>query len=288
MDERNKQEIVKEKQVVSFLGCGWLGQPLGKQLIDKGYLVKGSVTTTEKFPELTDAGISPYWVVLNKTEAIINDPDFFKTDVLIISIPPRRIEGIEQIFPAQIRNLIPFILKSGIQKVIFISSTSVYPDNFQTASEDLVPTPDKESGKACLLAEQLLKDFTDFKTTILRFGGLIGAERNPARFLLKSAPPVANIPVNLIHQDDCIGIISVILEQEIWGATLNACCPDHPLKKDFYGKAARISELPEPIFSDEVESFKIVDSSKLQRLLKYKFKYSSPMEYLDGLEASKK
>ena len=288
MDERNKQEIVKEKQIISILGCGWLGQPLGKQLIDKGYLVKGSVTTTEKFPELADAGISPYWVVLNKTEAIINDPDFFKTDVLIISIPLRRIEGIEQIFPAQIRNLMPFILKSGIQKVIFISSTSVYPDNFQTASEDIEPRPDKESGKACLQTEQLLKDFTEFKTTILRFGGLIGAERNPARFLLKSTLPVANIPVNLIHQDDCMGIISAILELEIWGETLNACCPDHPSKKEFYSKAALISGLPEPIFSDEIKSYKIVDSSKLQRLLKYKFKYSSPMEYLDDLATSKK
>lgn len=279
---------MKEKPIVSILGCGWLGLPLGKQLFDKGYLLKGSVTTTEKFSELIDAGILPYQLVLSETEVVIDDPDFFQTDVLIISIPPRRIKGIEQIFPAQIRNLIPFILKSGIQKVIFISSTSVYPESFQTASEDLEPRPDKESGKACLLAEQLLKDFTDFKTTIIRFGGLIGADRNPARFLLKSTLPVANIPVNLIHQDDSIGIISAILEQEIWGETLNACCPEHPLKKDFYNKAALISGLPEPFFSEETESFKIVDSSKLQRLLKYKFTYSSPMDYLEELETRKK
>ena len=288
MDERNKQEIVKEKPIISILGCGWLGLPLGKQLIDKGFSVKGSVTTFEKFSQLTDAGILPFRLVLNKTEAVIDNPDFFKTDVLIISIPPRRIKEIEQIFPAQISSLIPFIQKSGIQKVIFISSTSVYPENFQTASEDLEPRPDKESGKACLLAEQLLKDHPDFKTTILRFGGLIGADRNPARFLLKSTLPVANIPVNLIHQDDCIGIISSILDQELWGETLNACCPEHPMKKDFYGKAARISGLPEPTISDEAESFKIVDSSKLQQLLKYKFKYSSPMDYLDSLAKGNK
>ena len=279
---------MKEKRIVSILGCGWLGLPLGKQLFDKGFLVKSSVTNTEKFSQLIDAGIIPYQLVLNETEAVIDDPDFFITDVLIISIPPRRIKGIEQIFPAQIRNLIPFIQKSGIQKVIFISSTSVYPENFQTASEDFEPSPDKESGKACLLAEQLLKNQLNFKTTILRFGGLIGADRNPARFLLKSTLPVANIPVNLIHQDDCIAIISSILDQELWGETLNACCPEHPLKKDFYGKAALISRLPQPIISDETESFKIVDSSKLQRLLKYKFKYSSPMDYLDSLVTSNK
>lgn len=270
--------------MVSILGCGWLGLSLAKQLKAKGFPVKGSVTSPEKFGQLADAGISFYRIVLTGTEAFIDNPDFFETDVLIISIPPRRIDGIEKIFPAQIGQLLPFILKSGIQKVIFISSTSVYPENFQAASEEDELFPDKASGKACLLAENLLKSHPEFKTTVLRFGGLIGADRNPARFLLKSNQPIPNIPVNLIHQDDCIGIISSIIEQEIWGETLNACCPEHPLKKDFYGKAACISNLPEPVISDEIESYKIIDSSKLQHLLKYKFKYASPMDYLDSLQ----
>jgi nucleoside-diphosphate-sugar epimerase len=278
--------MVIEKRIVSILGCGWLGLPLGKYLLDKGFSVKGSVTNSEKLIQLADAGIIPYQIVLSETEAVLNDPDFFKTDVLIISIPPKRLNGIEQIFSGQIRNLIPYILKSGIQKVIFISSTSVYPENFQNAKEDVEPRPDKESGKACLLAENLLKEHPEFKTTFIRFGGLIGADRNPARFLLKSTLPIANIPVNLIHQDDCIGIISSILDQELWGETLNACCPEHPMKKDFYGMAARISGLPEPAISDEVESYKIVDSSKLQHLLKYKFEYASPMDYLESLTKS--
>jgi len=268
---------------VSILGCGWLGMPLGKQLHASGFTVKGSVTSTEKFTLLEDAGIVPYRIVLSESGAIIDNPEFFDAEVLIISIPPRRLEGIERIFPAQIGQIIPFIMKFGIQKVIFVSSTSVYPDHFQSANEEVMPLPDKESGKACLLAENILKCQTNLKTTVLRFGGLIGADRNPARFLMRSTQPVANIPVNLIHQDDCIAIILAILQQELWGETLNACSPEHPLKKDFYGKAARISGLPEPLVSDEVESYKIVDSSKLIRLLEYKFRYNSPMDYLDSI-----
>ena len=273
---------------VSILGCGWLGLPLGKHLRNRRFSVKGSVTSPEKFGLLRTSGIVPYRISLNDAGMEIDDPSFFETDVLIISIPPRRIDGIERIFPTQIAQLIPIILKSGIRKVIFISSTSVYPENFKTATENDVITPDKESGKACLAAENLLNHLTDFETTILRFGGLIGADRNPARFLLKSDRAVANIPVNLIHQDDCIGIIAAILEKDLWGETLNACCPEHPLKKDFYGKAAQISGLPEPLISNQTEAYKIVDSSKLKRLLKYKFKYSSPMDYLDSLVTSKK
>ncbi len=268
---------------VSILGCGWLGLPLGKYLRNHRFSVKGSVTNPEKFGLLRTSGVVPYRIVLDDSDIKVDDPAFFETDVLIISIPPRRIDGIERVFPAQIAQLIPIILKAGIQKVIFISSTSVYPENLQTASENDELIPDKASGKACLYAENLFKNLTDFKTTVIRFGGLIGADRNPARFLLKSDRAIANIPVNLIHQDDCIGIILAILEQDIWGETLNACCPEHPLKKDFYGKAAQISGLPEPRISDHQEAYKVIDSSKLQRLLNYEFKYPSPMDYLDSL-----
>ncbi len=268
---------------VSILGCGWLGVPLGEHLRNLGFLVKGSVTSPEKFVSLRSSGILPYQIILNEAETKVDDPTFFETDVLIISIPPRRIEGIERIFPAQIAQLIPLILKYGIRKVIFISSTSVYPETRQKIKETDVLLPDKTSGKALVLAENLLKNLIDFETTIIRFGGLIGADRNPARFLLKSGQPVANVPVNLIHQDDCIGIISAILEQNLWGETLNACCPEHPLKRDFYGRAAEISGLPLPNISDQPEDYKIVDSSKLKRLLKYKFKYTSPLDYLESL-----
>ncbi len=272
-----------ENRSLSVLGCGWLGVPLAKHFLENGFSVKGSVTSEEKFGILRDAGISPYRIVLSDTEVILDDPDFFKCDVLVISIPPRRIADIEQVFPSQIRRLIPFILKSGIQNVIFISSTSVYPDQNQLARENEILFPDKASGKALVDAENLLREQSGFKTTIVRFGGLIGADRNPARFLLKSTQPIANAPVNLIHQDDCIGIISAIVRQELWGETLNACCPEHPMKKDFYEKAAIQSGLPVPFISEELAAFKTIDSSKLIRLLNYQFIYSSPMDYLDQI-----
>lgn len=265
---------------VSILGCGWLGVPLGASLVKSGYWVNGSVTSAEKMVQLRESGISPFRIVLKDNSVDIEDWSFFQTDVLIISIPPRRIEGIEQLFPAQIGQLIPYILKFGIRKVIFISSTSVYPDNKQKATEIDVLQPLKSSGKALVLAENLLAAQAEFKTTILRFGGLIGANRNPARFLQKKGMAVANVPVNLIHLDDCIGIIAAILEKELWGEILNACCPVHPLKKEFYGKAAQVSGLPVPEFSDEDSEYKLVDSSKLIDMLGYTFKYNSPVDYL--------
>jgi len=187
---------------ISILGCGWLGLPLAKQLISEGYSVRGSVTSSEKLGMLKNEGVQAYQIILSDDSIQISDYAFFDCDVLIISIPPRRIDEIERVYPAQIGQLIPEILRAEIKKVIFISSTSVYPEKFQIAKEEDTLPPEKGSGKAIVLAENLLINRIEFKTTVLRFGGLIGADRNPARFLQKSVKSIANSPVNLIHQDE--------------------------------------------------------------------------------------
>jgi nucleoside-diphosphate-sugar epimerase len=274
-----------QNKTVSILGCGWLGVPLAQHLLTKGFSVKGSVTSPEKFELLRSVGISTCLLILNEGDIQIDDPEFFNCDVLIVSLPPRRIPDIERIFPAQISQLIPWILNAGIQKVIFISSTSVYPENIAVAREEETASPDKESGKALILAENIFLNQSAFRTTILRFGGLIGADRNPAYFLRKAIQTLPNTPVNLIHQDDCIGIIEAIINRELWGETLNACCPEHPLKKDFYGMAAHISGLPKPLVADQHEHSKIVDSGKLISMLNYRFIYPSPMDYLNSLQS---
>ncbi len=144
--------------------------------------------------------------------------------------------------------------------------------------------PEKPSGKALLKAEQLLLNLQDVKTTIIRFGGLIGANRNPARFMAGKKNISAGTPVNLIHREDCINIITQIIEKDIWGEIFNACSPAHPTKEEFYTKASRISELPVPEFSDRPEKYKVVNSEKLINTLDYKFQYPSPMDYLKELE----
>lgn len=273
----------KNNKSISILGCGWLGVPLAKHFIQRGWPVKGSVTSEDKFDLLRHAGIMPFRILVSDTEVIMDDPDFFHADVLIISIPPARTDDVEQVFPSQMRRLIPFIEHSGIQKVIFISSTSVYPEQNQVAREEDRQPPDKASGRALREAESLLREQSVFKTTIIRFGGLIGINRNPARFLLKSSQPIEDAPVNLIHQDDCIEIITGIIEQEVWGETFNACSPEHPMKKDFYTKAALQTGYAVPQMTEQSKAYKVVDSSKLIRRLNYEFIYPNPMDYLETL-----
>lgn len=274
------------KTTVSIVGLGWLGTALAQSLINKGHKVKGTVTSAEKARILAGQGIETSVLKLTSDNASISDQNFFKTDVLFINIPPKRIEGIESIYPGQMEQLLPFIVQNNIKKVIFVSSTSVYPEVNRTVAETELEAPVKGSGVACLNAENILRQQEEFQTTVLRFGGLIGAERNPHRFMQRGIRNGAGLkPVNLIHQDDCTGIVHHVIENNIWGEVINACCPEHPTRKEFYGLAAEVAGVEKPVFdNDDSFQYKTVSSNKLIHQLGYRFKFYSPMDYIKSLQ----
>lgn len=270
---------------ISILGCGWLGLPLAKSLLSKSCEVKGSTTSENKLDVLKNAGISPFQIQLGENQIIGNIEDFLKeTNVLVIDIPPglrREISSSQEMtFVNKIKTLIPFIEKSGVQKVIFVSSTSVYGDGFPIVeiTEETKPNPDTESGKQLVIAETLLQSNPHFKTTVIRFGGLLGEDRHPIKFLAgRTNVENPEAPVNMIQREDCIGIIEKSLnfardDNWEWNQTFNAVAPQHPTRKDYYHKKAQIQNLPLPIFAENSESKgKIISSKKVETILGYSF-----------------
>lgn len=269
-------------ETISVLGCGWLGLPLAEALPAKGFEVKGSVTAPEKHSLMRKMGIQPFRVIVKADHIEIDDPGFFETDLIILLIPPRRTDDVELRFPAQIGRLISFLETYHVPRVLFISLTSVYPERPRLMREEDATAPDKASGRALIEAERLLTGNQAFMTTVVRFGGLIGADRDPARFLTRQKElSDGSKPVNLIHRDDCIQIIREVIGKGIWGETFNACCPVHPTRREFYEKASEISGIPAPVFKEgHPASGKIVDSSKLIERLNYSFIYKNPMDWL--------
>ena len=268
---------------ISILGCGWLGLPLAKSLLSKGYEVKGSTTSESKLEVLKNAGILPFQIQLEENQIIGNMEDFLqKIDVLVIDIPPGLRKEVstsnEMTFVNKIKTLIPYIEKSGIQKVVFVSSTSVFGDSFPIIeiTEETKPNPDTESGKQLVISETLLQSNPHFKTTVIRFGGLLGDDRHPVKFLAGRAN-VENpdAPVNMIQREDCIGIIEKILKHvqyDNWSETFNAVAPHHPTRKDYYHKKAENLNLPLPTFAEDSESKgKIISSEKVETILGYSF-----------------
>lgn len=265
---------------ISILGCGWLGKPLAIELITSGYRVSGSTTQESKLSELDSLGINPFLIKFDPQLSRSDYHEFFQTDILIISIPPRRKSGQTHVYLEQMNNVVREILKGSISTILFISSTSVYADGDRIVKEN-----DADPNSYLVQAENILRDQTEFKTTVIRFGGLVGQGRNPGRFLAgKKDVQGGNHPVNVIHQQDCIGIIKAIIEQEAWGEVFNACADHHPSRKEFYSRASAVMQLEAPQFLDEDGSKnKVVDCIKLKTKLKYKIVYSDLMEMLSSL-----
>jgi nucleoside-diphosphate-sugar epimerase len=267
---------------ISILGCGWLGLPLAKKLIENGYEVKGSTTSESKLELLKNAGISPYQIKMEENEITGNMESFLEnTDVLLVDVPPKLRGDFTENFVQKIKNLIPFVENSKVEKVVFVSSTSVYGDTFpiQELDEESALNPDTESGKQLVEVEKLLQFNENFQTTVLRFGGLIGPERNPAKFLAgKENVANPNAPINFIHQEDCIGIICAMLRQVEndnwkWNDTFNAVTPNHPNRENYYTEKALEMNLKVPTFVKDSNSIgKKISSKKLQGMLHYSFK----------------
>ncbi|WP_298521177.1 SDR family oxidoreductase [uncultured Kordia sp.] len=271
---------MKHKQI-SILGCGWLGLPLAKHFIAKNYTVKGSTTSSEKVNTLHEAAIQPYVFSLGTTNDDKLYTDFLaNSDVIVINFPPRRIPNIITIYQEQIRAILPFI--NNTQKVIFVSSTSVYQNTNDWVTEDIDNQPEKESGKAVLAVENILREQLQDRLTILRFAGLFGYDRVPGRFLAKKKQlPNGKTPINMIHQDDCIGLIDAIVAKNIWGEVINGCADEHPLREVFYTAAAKKIGLTPPEFiPSESVSFKKVSNIKSKELLQYTYQHPDPLVFV--------
>lgn len=259
---------------ISILGCGWLGFPLAKKLIDHDFIISGSTTSEEKIEQLSEANILPNLISIQNNEISGDVHNFMKnSDILIIDIPPKLRGDNTENFVEKIALLVPHITNSGIKKVLFISSTSVYGDSNEVITEESPLNPDTESGRQLVLAETLLQKNTNFKTTVLRFGGLIGNDRNPIKFLAgRQNLDSPEAPINLIHQEDCIAIILKIIQQNAWEQTFNAVAPHHPSRAHYYTQKAIDLNLEPPTFDFKKPSVgKTVVSHKIEQVLLYTF-----------------
>lgn len=250
------------KNTIGIIGCGWLGFPLAKSLIHVGYNVHGSTTNKNKLDALEKEGIKPFIVILGEESVSGSLAEFLdQVDILIINIPPRLRGNYKENYVLKMNLLHNEMVKSNVKKILFVSSTSVYGASEGEVTEDTFPMPVTESGRQLVEAEKIFQNDKSIQTTILRFGGLIGPNRHPITMLSgKKGLSDGNVPVNLIHLDDCIHLIKTVLENNWWDQIFNGVYPDHPLKRDYYYQMADKNMLPRPQYLNpqSIKSGKIV------------------------------
>lgn len=259
---------------ISILGSGWLGLPLAHELQQAGHKVSTSTRNPARLEQIQLEGVG---ACLYDIESIDNDPRFLQADILIINITSKNIEAY--------KTLISNIEASDINKVLFVSSTSVYADSDQPNPPSVIES-DLSAVKPCPLLEieNLFLMNTQFETSIIRFSGLIGYQRHPGRFFIQkdeenrlSCKAIRNPEglVNMIHRDDCIGMIQALIKQQAWGEIFNGCSSQHPTRREFYSWAIAdycgADKLEIKFLEDANSSFKIVDNNKVKNHLTYHF-----------------
>ena len=263
---------------ISILGCGWLGMPLAERLIEMGFAVKGSTTSTEKLAGLAAKGIEAFLLKLDPELEGEGIEKFLDADLLFINVPPGLRMNSPDYYVSQLASLMNAVGESPIKNIIFISTTSVYPNINREVSEK-----DADKEHPLFKAEQfVLEQFGNERVTILRCGGLMGYDRIPAKYFAgKKGLTTGDIGVNYVHRDDVIGAVEAIIGDGVYGEILNVVAPEHPTRKAVYEKACLEHgyEMPEFVTPKEPHAFKIISPQRLLDVTGYEFKYANPLDF---------
>lgn len=259
---------------VGVLGCGWLGLPLAVSLLKDGFRVSGSTTSEEKINTLKRENIKPFLISLNEEKIEGSISTFLQqVDILIINVPPKLRSANSENYVKKIQLLHQEVKKAKIQKILFVSSTAVYGNVQGEVTEATLPQPETESGKQLLATEKIFQNDRELKTTIIRFGGLIGPNRHPVTVLSgRQGLTNGNAPINLIHLIDCIKVITEILKQSWWNEIINGVYPEHPSKQSYYRLKALEFGIQIPDYKeDRCVNHKIIRSKSLINVKKFSF-----------------
>jgi len=252
-------------KTISILGTGWLGYALAKTLKNE-YKVKVSIRTEDKRQNLINEGFYPY--LLNEENLDFLD-ELLDCEYLFINFPPSKFKNYLEF----LNNIYSHEKIKSIKKLIFISSTSIYPNDQAIFNEDiLIKNP---ISSKVFDAEKLIENKTD---VIFRCSGLMGYNRIVGKYFSSKVLDSEDVKVNYVHRDDVILATLFAIENDIHGI-FNLCGSFHPNRKEVYLLNALKYGFEKPIFKNKKEyKNRIIDGSKIERL-GFRYKYPNPLEY---------
>lgn len=267
---------------VTIIGLGWLGLPLARALLDDGIEVSGTKTTSDGVAAARAIGIDCYPLQLEPE--LVCEPDDLQqlmenSQALVILLPPSKVNVARYV--EAISLLVDTAITFHIPRVIFTSSTSVYGEAVGEIDESSERQADTASAQALIDVENWLHALPNISVDILRLAGLVGESRHAGRFLAgKKSLKGAAQPVNIVHQDDVIAAIQLLLKQPQGGHIYNLCAPEHPQRHHFYCQASQSLNLELPEFIDEAEIIggKVINGNRICQELGFEYQYPNPMQ----------
>ena len=169
---------------ILIIGCGYVGLPLGVELVRQGHEVFGLRRSAAAEAQLLAAGIQPLAGDVTKPETLAGLPNQFDWLVNCVASGGGDAESYRQIYREGTANLIAWLAAHPPQKFLYTSSTGVYGQTDGAVVKESSPAePDADTSKVLVETEKLLlAAFAEkrFPAVILRVAGIYGPGRGYA------------------------------------------------------------------------------------------------------------
>ena len=249
----------------SILGCGWLGFALAK-ILQNNYNLNVSTSNQKKHEEFGSFGWNSF--IINESNHK-NLEEFLQCNFLLIALPPSKFKNLNSFLEKVLTH--PSIKQ--IEKIIFISSTSVYDNKQREFFENSLI--EKPSSSLVFSAEKMVKPYCD---VILRCAGLMGYDRVAGKYFSGKEVVDKNNPVNYVHRDDVVRAVIFSIKKDLTGI-YNLCACLHPTKEEVYEHNSLKYNFKTPLFIQNKETFnRIINAQKIEKI-GFKFLYKNPLEF---------
>jgi nucleoside-diphosphate-sugar epimerase len=237
-----------------IVGCGYVGLPLGVELLRLGHEVHGLRRNSSAEAELKTAGITPLFADITKPETLDALPGGFDWVVHCVAAGGDA-ENYRQIYLEGTRHLLKRLSASPPKKFIYTSSTSVYGQNDGSQIKESSPAePAAETAKVLVEAEKVLLEAFQrdkFPAIILRVAGIYGPDRGHyfKQFLKSEARMDGDGSrfLNMIHRDDVVSCVVAALKSGRPGEIYNAVDDEPVNQKTFFEwLGATLGKYPPP------------------------------------------
>ncbi len=274
---------------VLIMGCGYVGLPLGVELVRLGHEVFGVRRAASADASLAAAGIKPLAADVTRPADLARLPGPFDWVVNCVSSDRGGGDQYREVYLQGTRNLVECLAAAPPKKFVYTSSTSVYGQTDGSPVKETSPAePATETGRILLETENVLLDAVrqkQFPAVILRVAGIYGPDRG--HLFLQYLKNEARITgrgerfINMIHRDDLVGVIIAALKNGRPGEIYNAVDDEPVAQIHFFRWLSETLGKWMPPFAGEAEDAgrkrgltnKRVQNRKLRMELGHQFKY---------------
>lgn len=230
-----------------IIGCGYVGERLARQYLDRDRPVQGLVRSSEGLARLAALGIPGIRKDLASDD--LGDLPLDGAQVFHLAPPPGR--GVED---THTRRLVAALGRAGQpMRIVYVSTTGVYGDCQGAWVDESWPIqPAADRSRRRWDAEQTLRRWsleTGGDLVILRVAGIYGPDRLPLERIRQGVPLVRpeEAPfTNRIHAVDLVAALEAAMERGLSGGVYNAC-DGHPCTMtDYFLAVADTAGLPRP------------------------------------------